>query len=406
MVKRVRPLYDVNKDVLLVGTYSSLNKGDRLMQQVVAQQLSKVSGDISVTLAAPFPEIDANNYSNLSVVKSRRRNLPVSFAKLFFLLLLPPVLRKKYAWRDTELSQFMRASLIVDTSGDMLTEDYGVIVAVSHLFPLVFSVLLGKKLVILAQSVGPFNYLKSLFIKVFSKAVVVTLRDQISYDYLKGLGLDNIESVSDLGFLMNSEANDYPVGGDKNEGQLVIGFCPSSLLLKKFSGQLQGDSVEQMCARLKEFSETFDCVFELIPHVMTPSGKLDDDVLCADMASLIGANCRVLPADFSPAEIKYAVSQMDALVSFRMHGAIAGLDSDIPTIAVSYSHKTIGLFEKLGLQEWVVSNDLNMLDELFTKLPLLLDRRATISAQLESVLPDIRKSAYRNIEILKREVCV
>jgi polysaccharide pyruvyl transferase WcaK-like protein len=392
------------KTVLLVGTYSGLNKGDRLMQQVVARKLVALDGSISINLASPFPDIDRAIYKELNVVRSRRRNLPLSFIKLFLLLLLPESFRIKYAANDAELREYVAAVLVVDTSGDMLTEDYGVHVAMSHLFPLLFSILLKKKFVVLAQSIGPFKYLRGLFRFVLSKAVHITARDGISYQYLLDMGLTNVEEVADLGFLLEPELSDCrQLNEAKQTGRLLIGFCPSGLLLSKFGNKIGFDPLQALCKKLQDFAAHSGCVYVLIPHVMTPSGLMDDAVLCAQMADKLGDSCRLISSDYEPAQIKAIVAQLDFMVSFRMHGAIAGLDTGVPTLSVSYSHKTHGLYQKLGMDEWIVVNDELMMDTLVEKLAALIDHGKEVRLRLNEVLPAIRQSARHNISLLLKE---
>lgn len=390
--------------ILLVGTYCGLNKGDRLMQQVFADQL-RIHSDINfdITLASPFPEIDKTLY-DFRVVKSRRRNLPLSTLKVLALICTPAIVRRWLAKCDPELSEFMKADVVVDLSGDMLTEDYGVHVAYSHALPLIFSALLRRRLFIVAQSVGPFKRLKPLFRALLRNAEAITLRDPVSYRYLTEEGLPNIVQLADLGFLLPTQKKEDLRFKSKSKFQL--GIAPSSLLKSKFTGKLRNrgrnvifelaELIEQLCSR-------FDAEIVLIPHVESPI-KAGDFELCEELARHAGANCKVLDKDLTPPQTKGFISQMDAMIAFRMHAAIAAIDSEVPTIVVSYSHKTIGLFEQFELSRWVVNYDADLIRNLEDKLERLIAERVAIKNKISEKLQEIRPLARKNIDIILEEL--
>ena len=68
--------------ILMIGTFSSLNKGDAAMQISTMYAIRKHIHDADFTLLTPFPEIDSRRYTNVKIVKSSL----LSPSKLFFLL--------------------------------------------------------------------------------------------------------------------------------------------------------------------------------------------------------------------------------------------------------------------------------------------------------------------------------
>ena len=272
-----------------------------------------------------------------------------------------------------------------------------------HLVPLIYSQLLNKDLVILAQSIGPFKRLGWLFDKVLASAKVITARDDITHEYLTRRGLRNVEKAADLGFLLEAKPVSETVQALKKSSQskCLIGICPSALFFRKFRRGDYKSSVTAFAEMLDRVAVTRDAEYIFIPHVMTPSGKMDDDVFSQELSQQLTANSSVLAANLTPSEVKYVISKLNIVVTFRMHGAIAALDSLVPTIAISYSHKTDGLFAKLGITEWVIQNDGSMLDSLETKIGELLDSRDTVTAHLSGKIPELRKQASKNIDVLK-----
>lgn len=388
--------------VLIVGTYSGLNKGDRLMQKVVIDELQKIG--MEPILSSPFPEIDRKIYLNTSIVKCKRRNLPISVMQCLLMFLMPERLRQVLASKNKELNDYLEAEYIVDTSGDMLTEDYGIHIAFSHAIPLIYCSLLKKKFFIIAQSIGPFRKLKRLFLKLLKNADLITARDSITYEYLIAQGLNNVIQTADLGFLL--EPKKYNLNNievlQKRQNQYVLGICPSALFFNKFSKNFPNYDWINFCLMLDKVAKEKNVGYLLIPHVNTPNGKFDDDNFSMKMMEQLEANCSVIDSGLDPAHVKYIFSKLDGVVSFRMHGAIAALDSFVPTIAVAYSHKTFGLYESLGISDWAVSNDQNIIKNLEDLIYKLLDKSAEFRAQLIKAIPIIRERANKNLEILAR----
>lgn len=389
-------------NVLIVGTYCGLNKGDRLMQQVTIDAL--LQAGINPIISCPFPELDAPLYPKATVTKSHRRNLPKSLLLIILLSVVPAGIRTRIARFSRELGYFLDARFIIDTSGDMLTEDYGPHVALSHLIPLIYCVLLRRPFLILAQSIGPFKRLGFLFDWVLGKATYISAREEITYDYLTARGLDNVVLSADLGFLLSAEECDTTrVDEMRSRGyQSVIGICPSALFFKKFSSAYPRNTLANFCSILNTIAKEEDVAYLIVPHVMTPSQKMDDAIYSREIADLLTAEFSIADSDLSPSRTKYLISKLDGMVSFRMHGAIAALDSFVPTVVVSYSHKTHGLYRKLGLQEWVVDNDENLIANLHQTIERLLHESARKTSHLRKEIPNLRRQSAINIELIDR----
>ena len=391
---------EYNTKVLIVGTYCSLNKGDRLMQEVTAALVAE-SGATPI-IASPFPAIDRSVYVDVCVKKSRRRNLPLSVLQIITLLTLPKTFRNKFARNNDELKEYVSAKYIIDVSGDMLTEDYGPHVAISHLIPLIYCVLLDKPFVVLAQSIGPFKRLKYLFKYILQRAFVISTRDQISFDYLKNEGVGNLRNVADLGFLLRNEKTnlDFLTELTSDGKNIVVGICPSALFFEKFKRSNPNINIDTFCSMLDDIARKNNFVYLIIPHVLTPSKKMDDEIFSKVMQEKLNTKSEIVDPRLKPACTKYIASKISVLASFRMHGAIAGIDNNIPTMLVSYSHKAEGLFEKIGMTKYVIKNDDDLIDRFRLCLESLVSEAPILSQHLEKVVPKLRRQAEINKDII------
>lgn len=393
------PAAQQTKNVLLSGTYCCLNKGDRLMQEVVAQALQQLPQVGRVTLATPFPEIDSQCYPGVHKVHSRRRNLPLSLLLILLLLVTPRTFRPRLGGLTAELTAYREADLVIDLSGDMLTEDYGLPVALSHAMPLLLAVLTGKPLLVIAQSIGPFSRLRWLYRALLSRAAAVTARDAITYQYLQGLSLNNVVLSADLAFLARAEEpRALPIALNA-ENQRVIGLCPSSLLIHRFA-RLGYDFYLELVRALLTWSRHHDYQLILLSHVENTNPKFADSTLCHQLNRDLGEDLPVIGEALSPSELKWVIARLSALVAFRMHPCIAALDTATPVLGIGYSHKSAGLFEQVGLKDWVIDSRHLDATGIVEKLALLLEQRESISRQLTDNVPALRAAAGRNLDCI------
>ncbi len=379
------------------------------MQQVFAAELQKRYPEAEVVIASPFPQLDTPYYAHVTVIRSRRRNLPL--ATLHWLILdfmrLLGYTPHRYPIGE-EIDTMINADAIVDLSGDMLTEDYGFLVGYSHFLPLLQAQALGRQVVICAQSVGPFRRLAPLAKRIFSRAKLVTIRETLSTNLLAELAEPAISPVhtADLAFMLKPApliridtiltAENIPP-----HTRPRLGVSVSALLANKTNRNL-GTSDQD---KLAIFAEALDQVVDklgvevlLVPHVYGPRPSGDDRQVGQRMAAQMQHTPLCLNGEYRPEEIKGIIASCDAFVGCRMHANIAALDNGIPVLAIGYSHKTRGILNDLGLSEWVIPvNDLEA-QRLSASIIKLFAEATTYRQQLSTTLPEMKKRAQQNIE--------
>lgn len=115
----------------------------------------------------------------------------------------------------------------------------------------------------------------------------------------------------------------------------------------------------------------------LVPHTYGVPGSVEDDLeachkVRAALPTELRKRVRVIVGDYDCHQLKRIISQCDFFIGARMHACIAALSQGVPCVGVAYSKKFLGVFETVGLGEWVVdarqvSNDqaLGRIHELF-----------------------------------------
>jgi colanic acid/amylovoran biosynthesis protein len=402
--------------VLQVGTYSSRNKGDAAMEVSTARALQGGSGGVRVVISSPFPELDASSYPDYRVTRSSRRRL------IWGTLLLG----RAFAWqrlkrhtgldaaflvRNDELRGYLDADLVVDLSGDMLTEDYGIHVAYSHYLPILTGMALGKPVAICAQSIGPFKWTRALSRRILNKVQLVTARDPITYDYLQSIGVDNPELrlTADMAFLLEPASNARVDAILRDEGvelttRATIGVSLSGLIKSKFErynpAARSAPFVRFFARLLDTVATTLDCNILFVSHVTGPAASKDDRIISKEVQAAMLQPAHVLSGDYQPQELKGIIARTQLFFGARMHANIAALSSAVPTVAISYSHKTQGIMGLMQQDERVVRIGDLTADQCLQKLRETWQSRQQVAEALRARLPDVQRLSERNVEML------
>ena len=399
------------RTIVVTGTYSSANKGDAAMQWTMASLAGEHMPGVEPVIGCPFPERDRAYYAPHRVVRSTRRWLPLAMAHVVMLWLARTVgLRLRRYPFDAEIDAMARADAVVDLSGDMLTEDYGLLVAVSHLMPLLQAVALRRPLVVCAQSIGPYRRLAPVVRFLFRRAAAVTAREQVTYEWLSRIGGVPAHLTADLAFALPPAAPERVAAVAADEGvdrigRPLLGVSVSALLGNRRNRHLpaaSGDLLDAFAAALDAVASRHGLHLLLVSHVVGPGAASDDRDVSRRLAARLAAPCTVLQGELRPEEIKGLIARCTAFVGCRMHANIAALDSGVPTLAVGYSHKTAGIMASLGMEDWVLAIDQLDTQGLEAALERLLSDRDACRAKLESRLPEIRALAATNMEFVRR----
>jgi len=232
---------------------------------------------------------------------------------------------------------------------------------------------LGKKLVLLPQTYGPYNAKISQFFAGFilRRADRILSRDRAGLEMVRCfLGRSTRQSTvkfcPDVAFMLDPMPPENPteLALKLNSDHPLIGFNVNGLL---YNGGYTRDNMFRLALNYKSFAQSLTRrILEntaahilLVPHTFAPDGDVESDpAACREirelMASEYGDRIHVLSGDRDQSEIKGIIGLCDFFIGSRMHACIAALSQGIPTVAVAYSEKFVGVFGSIGLGEMVV----------------------------------------------------
>ena len=329
-----------------------------------------------------------------------------------------------------ELQAYSKADLIIDLGGDTFSDDYGVFSTCIHCYSLFLGFLFNKPYFICSQSIGPFknSFTRFLAKATLQRAEMITVREPITMRYLlndlKMNPSNRLRIVYDLAFLLESAETEATRNllkqrGIMFDGHPIIGVNPSNLIWRyMFPGLSLGEKYELYTRLMATIIDSFpeDIFVLLIPNVTgrplqsSHYKNVDDRNVIPSIVKKLNNPSRVhlIDENYDPHQIKSIIGLTDLFVGCRMHAVISSLSIGTPTIALSYSHKTIGIIgELLGFDEIIVNvrnrdNPEVVCSELLSKINYAWNRRQIIAEMLAKKRPDWRKQALANIGIVEQ----
>lgn len=397
--------------VLFVGHAGCYNHGCEAIVRSTLLMLKKEYSDLQVVLASFDPEGDAKVDLGFPVKiipgQSRRvwqkGTLEWFLAKFYRRFSPIGELEVLYSPLKAEMKT---ADVVISVGGDNYTEDYGDVSLRAYLSLNRYVKHHGKKLVVWGASIGPFKENEKLkgIIDDLNLADLITVREEKSFLDLKHLGIRNIKRVADPAFLLPVSEAALPEA-IRNDSGLKVGFNISPLLKGYFKDSGEDFFHRESVKFLDELITVQKAFVILIPHVNQPGGTQtnDYDYLNGILKELKHKDRVVLiGTDKNAEELKYILSQCDFFIGARTHATIGALSTQVPTLSIGYSRKSIGINEDLfGSSKYVLDKKDYSAIRLMEKFLELKSDRQIIKQRLSEKLPEVKEMAWANLTYLK-----
>lgn len=319
--------------------------------------------------------------------------------------------RRKMAARNPWLQRILDAQLHLSIAGgDSFSDIYGMRRLLYVVLPQMLVLWLGKPLVLLPQTYGPFesSLARILARYVLKRAALIYSRDKEGVQAVRELvGKEDarIQFAYDIGFALEPQPppddvrqkletikQNSPVVGLNVSGLLYMGGYNRSNMFG-----LQTEYPRLVHALLDELIQKLGAQVLLVPHVFGGDENMEsDEKACARIFAEFGhryAGClHYLPGRFDHHEIKYMIGQCDFFLGSRMHACIGALSQCIPAVGLAYSRKFAGVLDSVGGGSRTV--DLRSSDEaqVLDAVREAFGQREILRRELEEKMPSIRES--------------
>jgi len=310
--------------------------------------------------------------------------------------------------RDTDL--------VVSIGGDMFSQEYGPVALDDCINKVTLAQRRKIPTLILANSIGKFDHKKSVsrVKKMLGKSLITTVREPETFDYLKEIGCkgSNIYLTADMAFLMEkSKSSSILSAIDLDPGKLNIGLGISSGIAK-FLKMNPDAYLDQMADLIKSILNHYkNSVVYLLPHVFEKSW--DDASACREVYKRVNSErCRDLNGSLnmsglSASEIKLLISKFDLFIGARTHSVIAAIDSDVPSIVLSYSIKSEGIMKYLygdEYKKYIVNYSDNCITDLLARINRIISNISSEKITVSTKVIMLRERSEKNFDIINQHI--
>lgn len=296
-----------------------------------------------------------------------------------------------------EIALYDSADLIVSTGGTYLVENYDL---TPRIFGYKVGLLLGKPLVFFTQSLGPFFKKKNRIElrKIFNRALVIFLRDEVSVEHLKNLKIDmqKVYIYPDAVFVLaNKEAHKNIIPKSLHKKQVIkvaisVRYWPFFKKVTNTIGMNRYKTAisDTVIYLVKEYNAdiTFISTCQGIQEYWS-----DDSEVALDIYNSLPTEVKKhvnLDRNFhSPIELIRLLRTFDITIATRMHMAILSLLAGTAVLPIAYEFKTKELFRQFEMNNWVQDIETINTDNLKT----------TVNAFIAE-LPNICRTLFDRVE--------
>lgn len=398
------------KKITIINGWSDLNTGDSSIIISMIGQILKTLKNVEINIIS---ELNCKNEffdNSIDFIKKSYQNTKINLiGSVFFkkykstlinkmieicslikngIIILLPNRIFNFLTRKDIYYKSLRDSDLVMSKGGHFIHDRGGIKGLIHLFkclyPMLACIKMQKKYAIISQSIGPLSD-KGIFSKislkicknVFENANAISLREEISYKYLKALNLknNNIYLTSDYAFLLET-SEDIKLSTELEKIADSGKFIVITIRQHDFS---KLDGKEQYLKTINEVSsyikEKYKYNIVFFSHVQGPNSFENDKIIVQEYRNKFDKDSSkylYIDSFYSPQEIKEFYGEAELMIGTRFHSVIFALSKNVPAIAISYSGYKAFIMNQVEMKDFMIKiEDIRM--ENLDKIKKMID---------------------------------
>ena len=353
-------------------------------------------------------------------------NIAILLAVAAAARLMPGKLGRKLISGNDTLREIDSASIAASIAGgDSFSSIYGMGRFFYVALPQLLIILMGKPLVQLPQTYGPFTngLAKAVAGFILANSDAVYSRDYQGIEEVKELigikgGSDKVRFCHDVAFVLDpARPEGYSAEGTSFDGAgeapCTVGFNVSGLLY------MGGYSRDNMFGLKVDYKRLVNEIIEflitkkraqvvLIPHVFGGDEHPESDTeacrkVYESLKSTHGGRLTMVTGSFDQAGIKHIIGKCDFFIGSRMHACIAALSQCIPAVPIAYSRKFIGVMETIGAQDYVADPCALDSEGVIRVIDKAFEERAAISKRLKDEMPAVKEGVLRLFKTMNIE---
>ena len=394
-------------NILILNVHSALNPGDDAIMHATLQSLAERYPNASITVAANDPS-SWLKHGGIGVVGSfttwvidrrgggwrwRKPLLPMYTGLLAFSALLYRFSHRRLLFGRPEqealLQAYYGANLVLSCGGGNFYAHRALSPGfVWALLAVAFAVALGKKVVMLPQSIGPIaGAAQRLCARlVFNRVYRILVREGRSQAFLSALGVSkpDVTVLADLAFALPP----VPEGASefaRRSGALRVGVTVIDRAAQDPSFPHQRRYEDAVVGTLIRLARERSVEVHLFVQCSGPTLDQDDRPATSRIYERVRStspNVMLAGPSSGPFELEKAYSRMDCMVGSRMHTGVHALRAAVPVVLMAYQPKAAGMMEMFGLERYCFDIASVTEQELYSVVCEVLARRGELKSQI------------------------
>lgn len=236
----------------------------------------------------------------------------------------------------------------------------------------------GTKIIFMPQAFGPFeNKYSKEMVKILDENVdILIAREEVSYEYIKSVGLSKSKLLLYPDFTGLVKEEDSKMA-DSIENEVCI--------IPNYQMILQNSKNED--EYLTEITKLINYVRKKGVNVfmLNHEGTLDQ-ILCEKINNKLESKIKILASE-NALITKGIIKKAYFVISSRFHGVANSLNSGVPCLATSWSHKYKMLLSDFGVSDYVI--DYHLCDDTKNKIDSLLNK--STNKKVRNLLTDSKQ---------------
>ena len=425
--------------IFIAENIPSLNKGEMTILEGMIESF-KLMGRVEVSMLSLRPEIDKLRYGKKVKIIDLKKLLRLRgdltglyriFASIYSMLqhLLFVILYKIFGSKALKLlrsdiwKEYVESNVIMMGHDGVFGPGYSTGVPLySHSFYIpLFAKLLRKTVVMYGGSIPQFKRfrrsLRCISKVVLNKMDLITLREDVSYQNLREMGVknDRVFVIPDLAFLLPPVSSELAKEIMMREGieetnRPLIGMTITRKRASKAFTDLSNPMssyhkhIKMLAQVIDNLTSRLDATVIFIPHCIGFVKELDDRIVAADIFQLCKNKNRVkvITNEYGAEELKGLIGQFDLFIGERIHSVINAISMCVPSIAMSYStDQRLGIIKMVGQENAICYVEGLDANTLISKIDEIWSEREKIKSELKSKIEIIKERAMLNGKLLK-----
>lgn len=245
----------------------------------------------------------------------------------------------------------------------------------------------GSKIVFLPQAFGPVELpiTKKILKLISDNASIIMPREHVSYHYLEKSGVVDMKKVAIYTDFTSLVEGTFP----SEYEHLKNGICviPNIRMIEK--NIMSHDDYIKLLASIIEVSRNTSRPVYLLTHEVK-----NDEALAYHCKKSIGNDVEVVTG-LNALQVKGLISSASLVVTSRFHGLASALNSCVPSLATSWSHKYEELYKDYNQEGCILP--LNSIEESINQVRSLMDEnksriiRERLAAQKKEIQRQTRE---------------